>query len=719
MTDIVGQHLERGTLVSRYEIREELGAGGFGVTYKAFDTQLHCEVAIKEYLPAEFAVRSSDHTTVAPRNIETAELYEYGLNQFLDEARVLAKFKNRHIVRVSDFMKVNGTAYLVMDYEEGQPLGELLKQRGGSLAETEIKNIFIPILDGLKTVHDTSLLHRDIKPDNIYLRSDGPPVLLDFGAARQYTANQTRSVTAIVTPGYAPFEQYQPHGELGAWTDLYAVGATLYHCISGKPPIDVLTRHGVRVDPLPPAVEVGVDRYSEVLLQTVDWMLRQQPDQRPRSVDEVLPCIQGRATPPAPQPTVEPQSRAQPDAPTVRVTSPGTVPAAATIRRSRSGPRRGDMPLARLGGNHRIGLMAGAAVVMLIGAGAIWWYVEDQNQKQLVIQEQREAIKRMQLETARERLRNAEAALAAGRFATPQNDNALAHFRMALQLDPASQEAQKGIDKVFNALLSRSEQAADIADFRRANDYLDSAAEIYPGNADVQSARKMIASREAARLTQVEAEKKAAEGAARKAQAEAVRVEQAEAEQKAAEEAERLTQLEVERKAAEEAARLARAGTEPVSSGPLAIASNGSQTEIATSQQVGESEDKTNKVTGNVDEFNAWFKAVATRYVGEISNPIRDHPDKVITEFFFRNGTPSGLYTIIEPNRTTKGKLTVFQSKGERKGVFRWVDKYGKGSLQIKFDTSFGEFSALWIPDDDTNISGTWTGRINRKAKTR
>ena len=144
-----------------------IGAGGFGITYRVFDTQLHCEAAMKEYLPVEFAVRGSDRSTVMPRSGDLKDEFDHGLKRFLDEARVLAKFKNRHIVRVSDYMEENGTAYLVMDYEEGRSLRELLKQRGGSLSETEIKDIFIPILDGLKAVHAAGLLHRDIKPDNI------------------------------------------------------------------------------------------------------------------------------------------------------------------------------------------------------------------------------------------------------------------------------------------------------------------------------------------------------------------------------------------------------------------------------------------------------------------------------------------------------------------------------------------------------------------------
>jgi serine/threonine protein kinase len=381
MTEVAGQHLSRGTMVSRYEIRDVLGSGGFGITYKVFDTRLHCEAAMKEYLPADLAVRADDGTTVMPRSRDLAGEYGHGLTRFLDEARTLARFKNRHIVRVSDYMELNGTAYLIMDYEDGRPLGDLLKQRGGPLSEVEIKDIFIPILDGLKTVHDAGLLHRDIKPDNVYLRRDGPPVLLDFGAARQYTADQTRNVTTIVTPGYAPFEQYQVNGALGAWTDLYALGATMYACISGHPPVDAITRHGGNTaDPLPPAVEIGQDRYSEVLLRTIDWMLRTSVSERPQSVEEVLPCIQGRVEPPERASRAVPQSAA----PTVRLSesearaaSPELPTDAATSLRTPPEPAPEADRSGRSGSGRRSTVMVGTALAIFIAAGAAWWYIRD------------------------------------------------------------------------------------------------------------------------------------------------------------------------------------------------------------------------------------------------------------------------------------------------------------------------------------------------------
>lgn len=193
-----------------------------------------------------------------PRSEHDRKYYAYGLQRFLEEARVLAKFKERSIVRLSRFLEANGTGYLIMDYEEGESLAERLRG-AGVLEEAELCAIAIPILEGLRAVHAKNFLHRDIKPGNIFIRRDGSPVLLDFGAARQVLGEQTRTLTGMVTPGYAPVEQYGARGKQGPWTDLYALGATLYHCVSGKAPVEAPDRiaalQGGEPDPLTPAAE--------------------------------------------------------------------------------------------------------------------------------------------------------------------------------------------------------------------------------------------------------------------------------------------------------------------------------------------------------------------------------------------------------------------------------------------------------------------------------
>ncbi len=284
--------LPAGTRLEYYQIENVLGVGSFGITYKAKDLKLGCHVAIKEYFPASFAVRVLNTCTVNSQTKQDNEIYTTGLNCFLDEARTLAQFKSRSIIHVNRFIEANGTAYIIMDYEEGIPLSQyLLKSK--RLSEQDIAMVVVPILEGLRTVHQTKYLHRDIKPSNIYLRKHGRPVLIDFGSARQSIDNKGKAVTGFVTHGYAPFEQYNTQDEQGPWTDLYALGATLYRCITGKAPVDALERlasiQAQKPDPLKPLLLEKPEQYGTEILSCIDWMLSFRINNRPQSVDEIIP----------------------------------------------------------------------------------------------------------------------------------------------------------------------------------------------------------------------------------------------------------------------------------------------------------------------------------------------------------------------------------------------------------------------------------------------
>lgn len=286
--------LLRGTHVDQYELVEVLGDGGFGITYRALDRVLGGEVAIKEYFPIEWAARTRDGYTVTSRTGEEGGHYQDGLQRFLSEARTLARFRNEpNIVRVVSFIEDHGTAYIVMDYVEGQALSQYLKQQVSKqqgLSEDQIKQIIIPILDGLRVVHDADILHQDIKPANIYLRRDGCPVLLDFGGAREVLGEKSRSMSRILTEGYAPYEQYS--GKRSQASDLYAIGATLYYCITGETPVASLRRSEALLegepDPQPKLWPRYKSQYSVGLLETIDWMLAFRARNRPQCVDDVL-----------------------------------------------------------------------------------------------------------------------------------------------------------------------------------------------------------------------------------------------------------------------------------------------------------------------------------------------------------------------------------------------------------------------------------------------
>ena len=272
--------LPSGYRIEEYELVRVLGSGGFGITYLGYDRHLDKAVAIKEYLPNDLAVRT-DNNSVLPKSSQDKADYEWGLERFLNEAQTLARFDHRHIIKIHRFFRAHGTGYIVMEYAEGETLSEVL-QRKGTFMEAELTLILFPILDGLEAVHGADFLHRDIKPGNIVIRDDGSPVLIDFGSARQAVAGKSRSVTAIVTPGYAPIEQYSVKGHQGPWTDIYGLGAVCYRCLVGEPPNDATER--LREDPLIPATQRCKGKASAELLGAIDRALRVDEGERPQNI---------------------------------------------------------------------------------------------------------------------------------------------------------------------------------------------------------------------------------------------------------------------------------------------------------------------------------------------------------------------------------------------------------------------------------------------------
>lgn len=272
--------LPAGFDLFEYRIDKVLGQGSFGITYLATDVNLNVQMAIKEYLPRHCATRSEDYS-VTLRWPQAEALYLDGLEAFLMEARTLATFRHPNIVGVARFFEAHQTAYMVLEYEEGQSLKQWWAAPH-ALRESALVEYLQPLLDGLALVHEAGYLHRDIKPDNIYASiDDGRLVLLDFGAAR-LSASGEHTVADVLTPGYAPIEQHEG-GAQGPWTDVYAFGATLYWMISGQKPAPAPARlSGESITRT--AVDAGAGRYGKHFLETVDWALQVEASLRPQSV---------------------------------------------------------------------------------------------------------------------------------------------------------------------------------------------------------------------------------------------------------------------------------------------------------------------------------------------------------------------------------------------------------------------------------------------------
>ncbi len=299
--------LAPGTELHEYRITQVLGIGSFGITYLGEDVNLGKKVAIKEYMPNESAIRFEGNT-VKPKSTRDEMDYTWGRDRFLDEARILAQFDHPNINRVYRYFEANNTAYIVLEYIEGQTLAELL-DRGHVFTEQELTGLLAQLAGGLAVVHQAGYIHRDVKPANIIMRTDRIPVLVDFGAARQAVGAKTKSITTIITPGYAPTEQYdQTTDLLGPWSDIYALGMVMYRCISGKNDSEIadavsrtLAINNKRADPLEPLKKFR-GTFSKTFLDKIEWAISVNEKKRPQSIGAWIPEILDAKKIPKPAP---------------------------------------------------------------------------------------------------------------------------------------------------------------------------------------------------------------------------------------------------------------------------------------------------------------------------------------------------------------------------------------------------------------------------------
>lgn len=524
--------LQPGYRIHWYQIEKIIGQGGFGITYLARDSNLNQLVAIKEYLPVELAVRD-DNTEIHPVSGEHGEQYKWGLERFISEAQTLAKFKHPNIIRVLAVFRENNSAYMIMEYEQGRGLHEILKEKK-TLDEETLKNIVLPIMDGLEQVHEMDFIHRDIKPPNIYIRNDNSPVLLDFGSARQSMSEQTRTLTTLVSPGYAPFEQYVSKSKKqGPWTDIYGLGATLYRSVTSVSPPDSMNRSEAIIhtgkDVYISAREISGGKYSECFLAAIDHAMAFKPEDRPQSIPEwrsellgeskgatgkdqvkVAPVI-GKITPD------EEATEKIRQKPLETGGNEKTVNESETVVPEKAGFLDKVYKVVKK-------LLKWGSILLLI---LIIIGVINKNRKQDIevsseapFTQTEEKIPEPQTSPPAEipraeitepagtaiespikdnsfeietLLNNADKDIQALRLTSPAGNNALEKYQQVLELEPGNQRAVNGIDNVVTEYIKLMDKAISSGNLEQAEYYLNKAIEINPDHASINSARQRLA----------------------------------------------------------------------------------------------------------------------------------------------------------------------------------------------------------------------------------
>ena len=546
--------LPPGTRFEEYRLDSVLGAGGFGITYRAYDANLDKFVAIKEYLPVEFATRTAA-STVVPHSDADAQDYHWGLTRFLDEARTLARFDHPNLNRVHRFFESNGTAYMVLEYIDGETLADRLS-RERQLPEESLQRLLDEVLSGLEVMHEAGYVHRDIKPGNLMLRKeDGSAVVLDFGAARQAVGRRSKAITSILTPGYAPIEQYDSKADdVGPWSDIYALGMVAYRCVSGIGDSDLpdavtrgRTRRKGQVD-LTPATEAGKGKYNAKLLEAIDWAIEVDEEDRPQSMDAWRGALARGA----------------------RRQRPANSGGKSATRKA------GDTATARSGPSWSAVALA-MVIVALLGASG-WWGWQEYPQlfgqgpdatKQLIQQtattdvpgetlqetesgETGEAVARTEQVPLPEKaeaeqpvseepalspeeaevarlLAAAEADLKARRLTSPAGNNAWDRYQQVLGTESANPDAIEGLERVIDSYMQLFGAEVEKEDFDRAAGYLAKIGELHPDSPVLEEGEQRLQEAKQARADRLaeQERQRLAKEAARQSELERQRIAQA------------------------------------------------------------------------------------------------------------------------------------------------------------------------------------------------
>jgi len=283
-------YLQTGTIIDQYMIERELAHGGFSSVYLARQLADQVQVAIKEYLPRKLAHRTWNNLVV-PNDDASKVFFKRGRALFFEEAKVLSTLKHPNIVEVTNFFQANDTVYMVMTYDYGVTLDKILSTKMLPITEQFLLTIFNSLLAGVAHIHRQQLIHLDIKPSNILVRPGNDALLLDFGAIQSYPKTHLSKESKVLTKGFSPLEQHDLNAQLGPWTDIYAVGASMRACLDCKTPVAAPDR--IRQDTLVPAVKAFKRKFPEHLLAAIDWAMALKPQQRPQSVEQLQRALSG------------------------------------------------------------------------------------------------------------------------------------------------------------------------------------------------------------------------------------------------------------------------------------------------------------------------------------------------------------------------------------------------------------------------------------------
>ena len=544
--------LQHDYLLLWYRIKQVLGQGAFGITYLAYDINLDRLVAVKEYMPGNLAVRVPD-LTIQPLSSEHQEDFKFGLSRFISEARTLTRFEHPNLVRVFNAFEGNNTAYMVMNYEVGESLQTVIKRKM-TVTEDELLKIILPLLDGLQQMHAQDFIHRDIKPGNIFIRnSDGSQVLLDFGSARQTRQASAQALTNLVSPGYAPIEQYTSNSDKqGPWTDIYGLGATVYKIITGNAPANAVDRGEAIMhdgkDCHVPLVQQELSGYSPSFLAAIDHALAFNAANRPQSINEWRKELLGLCD----QITAEAvtnaagggavinldQERKKVNEGTGRETRP--IKAEQTIRLSEN--RHGEQAAPEKSGTFsrviksKTGLYAAAVVLMVLAVAIVGGVLFRGDGEETVtsISEsptnsvtanvapesgpaltediaQVTAQTDARAEQIQQLLAQAQNSIRELRLTSPAGNNAYEQFRQVLALDPENEQARTGLRQISDKYIALAYGAMKANNTEKARLYIKKAHEIMPESDKIQPAQKALQARldEIARQKESTAAKKA------------------------------------------------------------------------------------------------------------------------------------------------------------------------------------------------------------------